>query len=135
MKRRKFIAFLGGMAIATSRSAIAQTLAKVYRLALVSPAGPVAESSPNAKLLLAGLAEHGYVLGQNLVFEGPHQTTGMPVRLPQLMRDLKANNVDLIVTWGYPTVLAAKEANIPTVAAFGAGDPVATRLVPGIRAE
>lgn len=129
MKRREFIAVLGGMAIATSRSAIAQTPAKVYRLALVSPAGPVAESSPNAKLLLVGLAEHGYVLGQNLVFEGPHQTTGMPVRLPQLMRDLKANKVDLIVTWGYPTVLAAKEANIPTVVAFGAGDPVATRLV------
>jgi putative tryptophan/tyrosine transport system substrate-binding protein len=127
MKRRQFIALLGGAAFASSRAARAQTPAKVYRLALVSPGGPVPETSPNAKMLLAGLAQHGYVLGQNLVFESPRQIS--PAQLPQLMQDLRANKVDIVVAWGYPTILAAKSAGIPTVAAFGAGDPVATGLV------
>jgi putative tryptophan/tyrosine transport system substrate-binding protein len=73
------------------------------------------------------LAQHGYVLGQNLVFESPRQIS--PAQLPQLMQDLRANKVDIVVAWGYPTILAAKSAGIPTVAAFGAGDPVATGLV------
>jgi putative tryptophan/tyrosine transport system substrate-binding protein len=127
MKRRQFIALLGSAAVASSRAARAQTPAKVYRLALVSPGGPVSETSPNAKMLLGALAQRGYVLGQNLALEGARQIT--PAQLPQLMQDLKANKADLVVTWGYPTVLAAKSAGIPTVAAFGAGDPVATGLV------
>jgi putative ABC transport system substrate-binding protein len=127
MKRRQFIALLGSAAIASSRAARAQAPARVYRLALVSPGGPVSETSPNAKLLLAGLAQRGYVLGQNLAFEGPRQIT--PAQLPQLMQDLKSNKVDILVAWGYPTLFAAKAVGIPAVAAFGAGDPVATGLV------
>jgi ABC-type uncharacterized transport system substrate-binding protein len=127
MKRRQFIALLGGAAITSSRAARAQAPAKVFRLALVSPGGPVPASSPNARMLLGGLAQHGFVLGQNLVFEAPRQVS--PDQLPQLMQDLKANKVDIVVTWGYPTILAAKMAGIPAVAAFGAGDPVATGLV------
>jgi putative tryptophan/tyrosine transport system substrate-binding protein len=42
---------------------------------------------------------------------------------------LKASNIDVIVTFGFPTALAAKVAGIPTVVVFGAGDPVATGLV------
>jgi putative ABC transport system substrate-binding protein len=129
MKRREFIAFLGSMAIVSPRAAIAQTPAKVFRLALVSPGGPVAESTPYAKFLLGGLAQRGYALGQNLAFEGPRGATGQAVRLPQLMEELKASKVDVIVAFGYPTALAAKVANVPTVVAFGVGDPVATGLV------
>ena len=44
------------------------------------------------------------------------------------MEQLKSK-VDVIVTWGYPMAVAAKAAGIPTVVAFGAGDPVATGLV------
>jgi putative tryptophan/tyrosine transport system substrate-binding protein len=129
MKRREFIAFLGSMAIVSPRAAIAQTPAKVFRLALVSPGGPVAESTPYAKFLLGGLAQRGYALGQNLAFEDPRGATGQAVRLPQLMEELKASKVDVIVAFGYPTALAAKVANVPTVVAFGVGDPVATGLV------
>jgi putative ABC transport system substrate-binding protein len=42
---------------------------------------------------------------------------------------VKAKKVDLIVAWGFPVVAAAKAAGIPTVVAFGVGDPVATGLV------
>ena len=33
------------------------------------------------------------------------------------------------MVWGFPVVVAAKAAGIPTVVAFGVGDPVATGLV------
>jgi putative ABC transport system substrate-binding protein len=129
MKRREFIALFGTAVITAPRAGIAQTPAKVYRLALVSPGGPLADSAPYAKLLLGGLAQLGYKLGQNLALEGPHGAAGQAVPLPQLMEQLKAGKVDVIVVFGYPTALAAKVAGIPTIVAFGAGDPVATLLV------
>jgi putative ABC transport system substrate-binding protein len=129
MQRREFIAFLGSVAIAAPCDAIAQTPSRAYRLAVISPGGLVAESQPNARFLLNALAQRGYVVGQNLVFERPPGVPGQAVRIPQLMEELKANKVDVIVAWGYPVVLAAKAAGIPTVVGFGVGDPVATGLV------
>jgi putative ABC transport system substrate-binding protein len=128
MKRRDFIALVGTLVIAP-RMAIAQTPGKVYRLALVSPSGLLPESALYTKLLLGGLARLGYTPGQNLAFEGPHGAAGQPVQLAHLMEELKAAKVDVIVILGYPTAVAAKAAGIPTVVAFGIGDPVATGLV------
>ena len=45
---------------------------------------------------------------------------------------MKADKVDVIVTVGYPTALACKVENVPTVVAYGAGDPVATNLIDGL---
>src|ERR1035437_5886927 len=128
MKRRDFIALVGTLVIAP-RVAIAQTPGKVYRLVLVSPGGLLPESALYAKLLLGELAKLGYMPGQNLAFEGPSGVDGQPVQLPHLMEELKAAKVDVIVILGYPTAVAAKAAGIPTVVAFGIGDPVATGLV------
>ena len=64
-----------------------------------------------------------------MAFEGPLGAAGQPVQLPQLMEQLKADKVDVIVVFGYPAAVAAKAAGIPTVVAFGVGDPVATGLV------
>jgi putative ABC transport system substrate-binding protein len=50
-------------------------------------------------------------------------------RVPQLLQEMKADKVDALVVFGFPLALAAKTAGIPTVVAFGAGDPVATGLV------
>jgi putative ABC transport system substrate-binding protein len=129
MKRRDFIALVGGAVIAANRTAIAQTPAKVSRIALVSPGGVLPASAPYAKLLLGGLSQLGYTPGQNLAFEAPHGAAGQPAKLPQLMEELKAGKVDVIVVFGYPAAVAAKAAGIPTVVAFGVGDPVATGLV------
>ena len=128
MKRRDFIALVSTLVIAP-RVSIAQTPGKVYRLALVSPGGLLPESALYAKLLLGGLAKLGYAPGQNLAFEAPRGAAGQPVQLPHLMEELKAAKVDVIVILGYPTAVAAKAAGIPTVVAFGIGDPVATGLV------
>jgi ABC-type uncharacterized transport system substrate-binding protein len=127
MNRRHFITLIGSLPVLSP--AIAQTPARVYRIALVSPAGPVPESSPNGKMLFSALAKHDYVVGKNLLVLGPRPAADGPQQLAQVMKDLKADKVDVIVTWGYPTILAAKLAGIPAVAAFGAGDPVETGLV------
>ncbi len=50
-------------------------------------------------------------------------------RVPQLLQEMKANNVEAFVVTGFPVALAAKAVGVATVVAFGAGDPVATGLV------
>src|SRR6202007_246191 len=50
-------------------------------------------------------------------------------RVPQRLQEMKANKVVALVVFGFPLALAAKTVGIPTVVAFGAGDPVATGLV------
>ena len=78
------------------------------------------------------LAARGFVEGRNLTLE-PRWADAQPERLPRLMAELKAANVDVIITFGYPAALAAKVAtkDIPVVVS-GAGDPVATGLVDGL---
>jgi putative ABC transport system substrate-binding protein len=125
MQRREFIALLGGMAVAAPIAARAETPEKVFRLAVVSPMGLMPEANPNARVLLGTLNGLGHKLGQNLIFEGPAGPPGRPLPPEQV----KAKKVDLIVAWGFPVVAAAKAAGIPTVVAFGVGDPVATGLV------
>ena len=129
MQRREFMALLGGMALAGPGLAQAETPSKVLRLALVSGQGIVPETAPNAKMLISALASLGYERGQSLIFEGP--VGGVQTRAPpdHMIAEVQAKKVDVIVVTGYPVVLAAKTAGIPTVVAFGAGDPVATGLV------
>jgi putative tryptophan/tyrosine transport system substrate-binding protein len=128
MQRREFIALLGGVAVTAPRAAKAEAPTKLFRLAVISPQGFMSEANPNSKVLLAALAGLGYTVGQNLIFEGP---AGPPVPAPpeKLIEQAKAKKVDVIVAWGFPIVLAAKAAGMPTVVAFGVGDPVATGLV------
>ena len=45
------------------------------------------------------------------------------------MQELKAANVDVVVTVSYPAAAAAKASGLPTVIASGSGDPVTTGLV------
>ena len=45
------------------------------------------------------------------------------------MQELKAANIDVVLTVGYPAAVAAKVSGVPTVIASGSGDPVATALV------
>src|SRR4029079_7360727 len=67
----------------------------------------------------------------NLAFES-YGALGQVSKLPGILQEMKANKVDAIVAIGYPTAMAAKATNIPTVVAFGGGDPVATGLVDGL---
>src|SRR5262245_38593439 len=126
MRRREFITFLGGIAIAAPRQSVAQT-PKVYRLGTLTVLPPMGTTAGPGALLIAGLAVHGYALGQNLAYEA-RGAAGKVDQMPQLMQELKDAKVDVVVTASYPAAAAAKASGVPTVIASGAGDPVATRL-------
>lgn len=127
MRRREFITLLAGAALVRPRVAIAQT-AKTYRLATLAPGLPRDEKSSDGATLLRVLAARGYAIGKNLTFEA-RGAMGQISRLPQIVGEMRAANVDVVVTVGYPSALAAKALGIPVVIASGGGDPVATGLV------
>lgn len=127
MRRREFISLIGG-ASAWPLVARAQNAGRNYRLASLTGNAPISVSSPNAKTLLNAMAEHGYTLGKNLAYDARGAGGDLP-KIPELIDDFKASGVDVLVTVGYPAARAAKLASIPTVIAYGSGDPVATGLV------
>src|SRR5229473_3011120 len=128
MRRRQFLACLGGASLAWSGNGFAQTPEKSYRLCALTGNQPISANSPLGATLLGALAQYGYTLGRNLTFDS-RGASGEISKIPKLMQEFKASGVDVIVILGYPTAVAAKAAGIPTVVAFGAGDPVATGLV------
>ena len=131
MRRRDFMALCAGAAIAGPSTALAQSSSRVYRLGTLGPSGPIGEKSPFGTTLLQSLEQRGYALGRNLVFDA-RGAMGQVSKLPELVRAMKADKVDVIVAVGYPTALACKVENVPTVVAFGVGDPVATNLIDGL---
>jgi putative tryptophan/tyrosine transport system substrate-binding protein len=128
MKRRNFLVLLGSAAVACPHAAFAQTPAKVYHIGLLSAGAPVADASPNGAPLIRGLAQHGYALGRNLAFER-RGAEGQLDRLPRLVEELAGSKADVIITFGYPPALAAKQRTTLPVVAIGTGDAVTTGLV------
>jgi ABC-type uncharacterized transport system substrate-binding protein len=130
MRRREFITLLGGTAATwplAPSGATAQT-SRIYRLGTLTPEPPIASNAGTGAILINALAQRGYTLGKNLAYE-PRGAAGKTQQLPQLMQELKAANVDVVVTISYPAAVAAKSSGVPTVIASGSGDPVATGLV------
>jgi putative ABC transport system substrate-binding protein len=127
MKRREFIALLGSMILASPRVTSAQT-SKIYRLGTLTVGPPIASTNGPGAILITGLAQRGYSLGQNLVYEA-RGAAGKVAQMPNLMQEVKAANVDAVVTVSYPAAAAAKASGVATVIASGSGDPVKTGLV------
>jgi putative ABC transport system substrate-binding protein len=128
MKRREFLALLGGATLSRLRAAEAQTQGRVYRLGTLSAALPMTEATPFGKALIKPLADLGYVVGQNLTLSSLGAAGDMK-KIPSLLQQLKARNVDALVVVGYPAAVGAKSIGIPTVGALGLGDPVETKLI------
>jgi len=107
----------------------AQQAGKVYRIGFLGTASASGEAN-RVEALRAGLRDLGYVEGKNIVIED-RWAEGKYDRLPDLVAELVALKVDVIVTTGgTPPALAAKQATttIPIVMT-GVGDAVATGLV------
>src|SRR5947208_16349640 len=126
MRRRKFIALLGGAAAMRALAAQAQQPKVPTIGALVS-----GNINPEEfwREFRQGLRDLGYIEGQNIRFEF-RSAEGQIDRLPELAAELVRLKVDVIVTWFTPTAVAAKQATreIPIVMAE-TGDPIGTGLV------
>jgi putative ABC transport system substrate-binding protein len=124
MKRREFIAGLGGVA-AWSIVARGQQARRVYRIGFLA----ITRDLPRTwQALIEGLRDHGYIEGQNLIIEWRY-SEGQAERWPELARELVGLNVDAIVVNTTPAALAAKWATstIPIIIT-SAFDPVGAGL-------
>ena len=126
MKRRDFIILLAG-AMGGWASALR---AQQKTMPVIGFLGSTSRGAPFVAAFLEGLAETGYVEGQNAAIEY-RWAEGRYDRLPALAAELVKRRVDVIVTQGgIPATRAAKSATstIPIVFAVGT-DPVGDGLV------
>lgn len=124
MGLRALIVALAFGLVATPCGAGAQQ-GKVYRIGFLSgtvrPSDAELERSPLRK----ALAELGYVVGQNTVFEYRY-AGGKIERLPELAAELVREKVDVIVTVGGPSAEAAKQATSSIAVLWNSADRAMT---------
>src|SRR5258707_15655604 len=107
--RRKFIALLGGAAVAWPRDVHAQPRVGTWRIGFLETSSPSPGRVRLLETLRATLRELGYVEGQNIAFESRFAEEKID-QLPGLAAELVGLKVDVIVTSGTPASLAAKQA-------------------------
>ena len=121
MRRRDVITLLGGAA-AWPLAARAQQGVHVVGILAPQPLPPI-------ERFVRKLREYGYVEGENLRLVRRF-SEGHDDRFPALAVELTAVPVGMIVTWGTPAAVAAKQATSSIPVVMGAvGDPVSVGIV------
>jgi putative ABC transport system substrate-binding protein len=125
----QFLLVVAACTLLLPLDALAQTAARVHRIALLYTSTQPTPPSPNEMAFLDELRQRGYVEGQNLVVER-RDARGQPDRLPSLAKELIALKPDLIVTSGPQPSSAVKDATLTIpIVILGIADPVAAGLV------
>jgi putative ABC transport system substrate-binding protein len=128
MRRRKFIALLGGGLAGWSLAARAQQGAKTARIGFLGSTSPSAVEGRLARFR-AGLRDLGYVEGENISIDFRWAESNF-ARLAELAVELIRLRPDILVTYGTAGALAAKQATktVPIVMTTS-GDAVASGIV------
>ena len=128
MRRREFISLLGGAAATWPLMATAQQTdgGRKVRIGLIAAVPP---TPAMIQAFLEAMRERGYVEGQNLTID-VRWPKGTFDQDPGVVTDLVKSNVDVIVAWATPTVIAVRRATstIPIVMA-SVGDPIGSGFV------
>jgi putative ABC transport system substrate-binding protein len=127
IRRRECILTLGGAA-AWPLAVRAQQSGKVARIGFQGPTTASAESQ-RIVAFMRRLREFGWIEGRTVAIEY-RWAEGRDERFAEIAAEFVQLKVDVIVTWGTPSTIAAKRATsvIPIVSA-AMGDPVGAGLV------
>lgn len=101
---------------------------RVVRVGFVHPQSP-STAVRGVGALWERLRELGYIEGRNLIIE-TRWAEGRDERLPALVAEVLGRKLDVLVTYGTPSAVAAKNATgtVPIVA-MSMGEPLRTGLV------
>jgi putative tryptophan/tyrosine transport system substrate-binding protein len=134
LSRRQFVAGAGaaGLGVLAGCRALGSPVpqpVRVRRLGFLAIGAPPSGPNPRLDGLRQGLAEGGYVEGQNLLIDY-RWAEGQLERLPVLAAELAALPVDVILAAGSLSARAARDATSTIPIVMGAeGDPVRLGLV------
>jgi putative tryptophan/tyrosine transport system substrate-binding protein len=128
MKRREFITLLGGAAAAWPLAASAQQTGRLSTIGFLESSGPSTQSERFAPFVQR-LRELGWNEGRNIAIEY-RWGDGRNDRFSEIAAEFVRLKVDVIVTTGTPTTMAAKQQTSAIPIVFvSAGDPVGTGIV------
>src|SRR5687768_13740910 len=125
MRRRDFVALIGGAAISTvPLPGLAQE--KRFRLGLISAVPPTPDM---LSAFREGMRQRGYTEGQNFSLD-VRWPKGTFADDPGVVTDLIKGNFDVIVAWATPTVEATRRQTSTTpIVMVSVGDPVGSGFV------
>jgi putative tryptophan/tyrosine transport system substrate-binding protein len=128
MRRREFVALVGGMAT-WPLGVRAQQPAKVPRIGVLWHAANAEQEGTNYKAVVKGFADIGYIDGKTVVLEHRFPNE-QPAQFRSMAAELVASGVDVLVVIGANAPPYAKEATktIPIVFAL-MPDPIGSKLV------
>lgn len=128
MRRREFIAIVGGTAATWPLASNAQQPGKIARLCFLT-FDPGTLSSTRHPAFFAALRDLGYVNGQSIAIEYL-SANGRSERFPALVAECLRLKADIIAVHTTPSAQAAKAATRTTpIVMLQLGDPVGTGIV------
>src|ERR1044071_10461650 len=129
MKRREFMALLGGAATALPTVTRAQQATEMRRVAMLVGFAKSGSGRYMIDCFVDGLGDLGWRDGKNLKLD-VRWTDGIADRYPPLAAELVGSNPDLLVVTSTPATQALQRATRDIATIFmGVSDPVASGIV------